>query len=784
MNRSFCLLLFISLCLASFVGCSRDPNVRKQRYFESGQRYFDKGKYREALIQFGNAVQVDGRFVEAHHQMARAYLRTQQWTPAYHELVRTIELQPENYDARLDLVNLLIAGRDLKQAQEQTDWLIEKQPGSAMAHATYADLLAAEDKTPAATQEIQKAISLDPSRWEWYLNLGSMQIKTNQAEAAEFNFRKAVELNPKSITPRLVLAGYYESRGNFSASESQLKSAMGDDPKNPEPLAALVRVYMTQGKKEQAEEALKPARRDFPDNSVGYRMLGDFYFAIGDVDRAMAEYTAVYREHPNDLQVKKNYTQLLILKNQLDDASKIDNEILKVSQSDKDGLVFRGQIQIRQGNAKEAINTLQAALRGDPNYGAAYYHLGVAFDHVGDAAQAESAYQNAARVDPDLSEAHLAIAKYAVQRGDMAALEQSADQLIRLRPAAPGGYAIRALSFVKRGRFNDAERDASRAIGLAPKAPDGYMQMGNLRMAEKKYTEATDFYRQTLDRDPSSADALGSLMKAYFAQGQTEKAFSAVQMQISKVPGNSAFYDLLGTARFEHRKSSVDLDAAESALKKSAELNEHNADAWLKLSQVQAAKAQVDEAIATSQSALQSNPRETEFYVLIGRLYESKGNWAEATQSYQKALEIDPRNPQASNNLAYALAQTGGNLDIALSLAQTARRGMPNSDNVADTLGWVLYQKGAYKSAIDSFQQALSLTERNRTPDNPNVRFHLGLAYQKSGQPVLARQELQRLLRIAPHYSKAEEVRRVLAQLGDQRSSRSTGTVQSPVVNE
>ena len=52
----------VCLVLTLLSGCSRDPNVRKQKYLESGQRYFDKGQYREAEIQFENAIQVDDRF--------------------------------------------------------------------------------------------------------------------------------------------------------------------------------------------------------------------------------------------------------------------------------------------------------------------------------------------------------------------------------------------------------------------------------------------------------------------------------------------------------------------------------------------------------------------------------------------------------------------------------------------------------------------------------------------------------------------------------------------------
>jgi len=53
------LFLVCFLIAALFMGCSRDPNVRKQKYLESGDRYFAKGRYREAAIQYSNAVQVD-----------------------------------------------------------------------------------------------------------------------------------------------------------------------------------------------------------------------------------------------------------------------------------------------------------------------------------------------------------------------------------------------------------------------------------------------------------------------------------------------------------------------------------------------------------------------------------------------------------------------------------------------------------------------------------------------------------------------------------------------------
>src|SRR5438046_6397811 len=107
MTRSLYFRLFLILALMAIVfsGCSRDPNVRKQKYFESGQRFFEKTRYREAAIQYSNAIQIDPRFADAHYRLALTYLRLGEANRAYQELQRTIDIQPENYAARLDIAN-------------------------------------------------------------------------------------------------------------------------------------------------------------------------------------------------------------------------------------------------------------------------------------------------------------------------------------------------------------------------------------------------------------------------------------------------------------------------------------------------------------------------------------------------------------------------------------------------------------------------------------------------------------------------------------------------------
>ena len=252
------------------------------------------------------------------------------------------------------------------------------------------------------------------------------------------------------------------------------------------------------------------------------------------------------------------------------------------------------------------------------------------------------------------------------------------------------------------------------------------------------------------------------MASAYIAEKQVDKAVDAARVQIGKSPSNSSFYDLLGALLF-HSKG--DLSGAEAAFEKSVGLDKQNSDALIQLCQVQAAKGETDQAIATGEQSLKDNPRQPNLDVLMGNLYQTKSDWGKAEDSYQKALAINSQSPVASNDLARLMLSRGENLDIALSLAQTAVKGLPDSSGAADTLGWIYYRKGVYPLAVSYLEEGLKLQEKNKLPDNPDIDYHLGWAYEKTQQPAFARQHFEHLLKSYPNYPAAAEIKKELTHL-------------------
>ena len=144
----------------------------------------------------------------------------------------------------------------------------------------------------------------------------------------------------------------------------------------------------------------------------------------------------------------------------------------------------------------------------------------------------------------------------------------------------------------------------------------------------------------------------------------------------------------------------------------------------------------------------------------IGSILQQQNRRVEAKEAYRKAVSLDANAIFSANNLAFMYAEDNERLDEALQLAQAARARMPETPEIADTLGFVYYRKGLFGSAAAAFKEAV-----DKRPDTPAYRYHLGLAYARNGDNTLARQTLEAALKLDPNAREATEARGVLAQL-------------------
>ena len=77
MRNRYLVSIVMAMLAIVLAGCSRNPEVAKRKYLESGLKYMDQEKYDSAEIQFKKALQIDPKYAEAHYQLAEADLKQQ-----------------------------------------------------------------------------------------------------------------------------------------------------------------------------------------------------------------------------------------------------------------------------------------------------------------------------------------------------------------------------------------------------------------------------------------------------------------------------------------------------------------------------------------------------------------------------------------------------------------------------------------------------------------------------------------------------------------------------------
>ena len=680
---------------------------------------------------------------------------------------KLMSVAPEDPDLRSNLTWLYMSQKRYSEATSLLESAAKTDPTDANLQLSLGAAFLRSNRTDMGLEALHKALELDPN--ELMLNNVAYELAeadTHLADALSYSQKSLNEIEAK--LPRIDPATIRKEHLELTASIGAYWDTLGW-------------IYFKRGNLPLAETYLKAAWELRQDGVIGDH-LGQIYEKEHKLTDALHMYNLALEASPNmpETQARMrtlahvrlpehrmsageelSWMRTTKLPKVSDTSASADFDVLIAPSGKVESAVFVAGAELLRDASKilQEMSFTETLPAGSTAY---LRRRGVLSCDSGCAFVVYPPSVALSTFDQTASAKQRALATLEIGRGDFNNALQTAQQIITSQPYSADGYILKGMSELGMHKFSDAERDDQEALKRAPNSPTPYVQLGNVQLAQKHYNDATKFYQQALDKDPASSDALRGLMTTYVEQKQYDQAIAAANAQIAKSPNTSNFYDLLATALFDGKK---DYAGCEAALRKAIELDKNNTDAIEKLGKVEIQQGKLDQALALYQQAIKDYPRERRFYPLLGQLFEEQQNWDQAKAMYQQALAISPDTPWVANNLAYIILEHGGNVDVAVSLAQTARTKLPNSPNIADTLGWAYYRKGIYESAIKELQEALRLDEKNGNPDDALVHYHLGLSYQKANQISLAREQLAKAVKLKPDYS---EARKALAELGDE----------------
>ena len=744
-NRFISLFLVLLTALVAS-GCS-SAEERKQQFLESGNRYFDEKKYGEAIVAYQNALREDPRLGETRYKLAQAYENMGDGPRAFGQYIRAADLLPDNSEVQLKAASFQLRARRFEDAKTRVERVLTREPNNVSAQTMLGVALAGLRDLPGAIAEIEQAIAMDPSRGLSYTNLAFLKAAQGDREQAGIAFRKAVELDPKSVDAQMALAQFQWTTGDVRGSEETFKVALAIDPTHPLANRALAALYVSSRRAPEAEVYLRViANQGPPDGKIA---LADYYIQLNRLDDARAVLTPLVGEGSARIvtTAETRLAQIEYAEKRSSAAHAMLDKVLARNPNNSSVLQIKAQWLIAEGKTEEAFQRATKAVAADSQSATAHFLLGTLQAARRDPAGATQSFTEVLRLNPNATAAQLELSRLNLARGDSANAVQFAEEVLTSAPASAQARFALVRALLARRDTDRAQIEIGTLVKQYPDAAPVHALNGSLRLLKADAAGARAAYERALTLDPTSMEALRGITGLDLAQKRMAAAQARVDARLAAQPDRPELLVLAARLSLANR----DFAKTEQTLRRVIQLDPSNTQGFRLLAQTYFAQRRLDAAQTEFEGMIRRNPKDLSAHTMAAIILSAQNKNSEAMARYEEALRIDPNAAIPANNLAYLYANSGENLDRALSLAQAAVRALPDNPEVRDTLGWVYYRRDVQSLAIGAFEESIA-----KDPDNPAYHYHLGLAYTKSGNLVGARRSLQTALKLKPDYTEAQ----------------------------
>jgi tetratricopeptide (TPR) repeat protein len=743
--------------------------VQARRYVDNGNKFFEKSKFKEASIMYRRALQKDLRFGEAYYRLALADIKLAAFGDAVRSLRRAVELEPDNTDAAVKLSDILMVaiGQDrehadelLKEAKQLADKLLQKDPNSYDGHRIEGELALLQKDAAGAVKEFDVANRIKPDQTGLSMAYFQALIANQQAPEAEKLGLAVIDKN-KTFAPMYdMMYVYYMQGKRVQDAERILQRKVESNPKQGNYLVEIAAHYLFTKQNDQVDAVIRRLsdEKQFPE---GHLLAGDFlYFRARDFERARAQYEAGEQAFPKDKVVyQKRLVELLTTTGHNQDANQLLTTILKEVPKDSDAVAMRAALMLVTGDLKQinqAANDLQSLVAKTPDNHLLRFNLARAYVAKNDLEQARLQLEAAIRIRPDFIIARDMLTRIYLNKGDYGKALKEADETIALNKNDLPARLNRSSALMGIGDSQKARQEIDTVLAIAPNNPDARYQAGYLAWTAKDYKHAQEVFDDLYKANPKDSRGMIGLVETLASQNRMADAIKLLQDSVSRQPERRDFQLALANLYVRNQRYDEGVKVLQSLLK----TDPKSADLLLRLAETQRRKGDVNAAIETFRLASQAAPADARPLLQLGLLMDGTGRRDQAKPIYEQILKIQPDHPIALNNLAFIKAEEGQDLDEALTMAQRARQGMPNSPDVMDTLGWIYLKKNLSDDAIRTFKELVIAA-----PNSASYHYHYGMALLQKGDKPSAKRELETAIRFNPSKDDGVKIRQLLASM-------------------
>ncbi len=562
-----------------------------------------------------------------------------------------------------------------------------------------------------------------------------------------------------------------------------------------------------------------------PDDEGIRRIIASSYVKLGKIPEAITEYTEYLHRKPDDRNGQLVLARLYLLSRNIYEAKRITDDILRMDPNDIGALTVRAQAHAREEQFDLAAEDLQKIISLAPGWAPAYVAMATlelkgrdpeeAEQYLKRAvaaspadigavmelarfytaqkrlAEAEATLLTAIQDNPRNEEARLAFASFLsyigrfdealaqygrildeqpenvpaiagsvganLSKNDIPSTAPLIERLLKTKDGRVPGLYYRGLVGLLREKIDEAIKDLTLvAAENREHAPVQYL-LGLAHLRKNDVKEARAHLARALQIEPNLIAAQLALADLLMATGSLTEAVAEAEDILKKQADNLGALLIAGQGYLLQRAP----EKAEPYLEKSVEVDKRSVFGRLVLARIYRERGGEAEALKAYQEVIEINPNLAIPYFLVGTLYDDTRDYAKAIEHYKKAVEKDPTFPAALNNLAYAYAEHGGDLDEAQRIIEPLTGRFPKQHSIQDTFAWVLFKKGMYSDSLKILEGIAAAKREER----PLIAYHYAFALYKNNRPNEARAEFEKVLPKIEDEEQKRQIELILSEI-------------------
>jgi len=759
----------LALLLLAAGGCSRSA----KSYMQSGKKFFDEGKYDDAIILYKKAIQKEPKSGEAYYRLAVAELKLGKIPDAYQAFSAASTFSADNIEIQsvfadfcfeLYLVDPKHPKGFYDKVTKLSQDMLAKDPHSYDGLRLKGYLAMADRKPAESIDALRQANQLRPMQAQVIYPLTKALILDHQEKDAETLALALIQKN-KTFGPIYdVLFGLYNGTGRQQDAENILKAKVDNNPKQSGYLLNLANYYQYQKRPDDVKKTLQRLIDDPKDFQHPHALVGDFYLARRDIPAALNEYQEGAKSDPKDAALyQKRMVNALLMEGKKDEAKATIGDLAKARPQDEEVQLVQATLWIESGKPADvdaAIKLLKPLVDKKPGDANRRYRLGQAYQIKGRSQEAETEWRASAKDDPNFLPPRMALAELSLQTGRFPVALNYCDEILSRDPKNQGAHFLHALALVNSNRQDEARKELNLLLQEAPNSTIAKLALARLELLQNHLQEAEKDFSAVYKVGMPDLRPLDGLITTYIAQNQPAKAIALLQKELAAAPDKPELVARraeLNVRAAKYAEGRADYQSLLAKDPNSPRLNR-------RIGEISSMMGDKEGAIRSFQKAVELDPKDLRSMVELGSLQLSSGHKTEALATFRKALALSPDQPAILNNVAYLIADTGGDSKEALDLARKGLQASktPNDPHLNDTIGFIYWKQHLNDSALQAFR---SVVQKN--PDIATYRLHLANALLTQGDKAEAKTQLKAALLRNPAKDEESEIKTLLARIGN-----------------